>query len=118
MTAIPLVAAATAGLVSFLSPCVLPLIPGYLAYLAGASVGDGGRRRREIFVHSVLFVLGFSLVFALLGVLLNTVLSRVAYDVQIWLSRIGGVIIIAFGVYLMGLFKIPWLEREYRLSVS
>ena len=79
-----------AGIVSFLAPCVLPIIPGFLAYLAGASGAEIQTKRREIFVNSVFFVLGFSVIFALLGVLLNTVLEAVAYDVQVWLSRIGG----------------------------
>jgi cytochrome c-type biogenesis protein len=116
MTTIPILVAFTAGIVSFLAPCVLPLIPGYLAYLAGVKVGEGGRGRREIFINSVFFVTGFSLVFALLGVLLNTLLSSIAYDAQIWLSRIGGLIIIGFGIYLTGLIKLSFLEREYRLA--
>lgn len=107
-----------AGLVSFLSPCVLPIIPGFLAYLAGSSLSDAARHRREIFVNSVFFVLGFSLVFATLGVLLNTVLERIAYDAQAWLARIGGAIIIFFGLYLVGLVKIPFLEREYKPRVN
>ncbi|MCA9364114.1 cytochrome C biogenesis protein [Candidatus Kaiserbacteria bacterium] len=108
-----------AGLVSFLSPCVLPLIPGFLAYLSGTSVGEGSSRsRREIFFNSVFFVLGFSAVFAILGVLLNTLLQSVAYDVQIWLSRIGGAIIIFFGLYLLGIIKVSFLDREHKLSVK
>lgn len=118
MTNIPLVVSFFAGLVSFLSPCVLPLIPGYLAYLAGASVGDEKAKRKEIFLNSIFFVIGFGLVFAALGVLLNTLLSAVAYDVQIWLSRIGGVLIIIFGLYLTGLIKIPFLDREHKLNVK
>lgn len=116
MTTIPITVAFFAGVVSFLAPCVLPLIPGYLAYLAGVKVGEGGKARREIFLNSVFFVLGFSLVFALLGVLLNTLLSSIAYDAQLWLSRIGGIIIIVFGLYLTGLFKLSFLEREYRFT--
>ena len=112
MMAISLAVAFAAGIVSFLAPCVLPLIPGYLAYLAGVSGRTGGSGRREIFLTSVSFVLGFSLVFALLGVLLNTLLTNIAYDVQLWLSRIGGIIIIVFGLYLAGLLPLPWLERE------
>lgn len=117
MTQVPLVVAFIAGIVSFLSPCVLPLIPGYLAYLAGVSVGTEEKKRKEIFLNSVFFVLGFGLVFAALGVLLNTILSTIAYDVQIWLSRIGGLVIIVFGLYLMGLIKIPFLDREHKFNV-
>ena len=106
-----------AGLVSFISPCVLPIIPGFLAYLAGVAPGEEGSKRTTIFIHSLLFVLGFSVVFALLGVLLNTLLSNVAYGAQIWLSRIGGAIIIIFGLYLLGLLKIPFLEKSHTIRV-
>lgn len=117
MTTIPIVVAFTAGIISFLAPCVLPLVPGYIAYLAGVSAKDSeAKRRREAFLNSLFFVFGFSLVFALLGVLLNTILSSVAYDAQLWLSRIGGIIIIGFGLYLAGLVKLSFLEREYRLT--
>ena len=107
-----------AGLVSFLSPCVLPLIPGFLGYLAGSSLDTNNIKRKEVFLNSVFFVLGFGLVFALLGVLLNTLLERIAYDVQIWLSRAGGVVIIFFGLYLVGLIKLKFLEKEKRLTVK
>ena len=118
MTNIPILVSFTAGLVSFLSPCVLPLIPGYLAYLAGTSVSEADTKRKEIFLNSVFFVLGFSVIFALLGVLLNTLLEAVAYDAQIWLSRIGGALIILFGLYLTGLIKLSFLEREHKLNVK
>lgn len=107
-----------AGLVTFLSPCVLPIMPGFLAYLAGTSLSDSQGRRMEIFVNSLLFVLGFSLVFAVLGVLLNTLLEAVAYDARTWLARIGGAIIIFFGLYLTGLIRIPWLDREHKMDVK
>jgi len=68
-----------------------------------------------MFLNSVAFVLGFSSVFALLGVLLNTVLQVASYSVQLWLSRIGGIIIIAFGLYMLGLIKVPFLNTEYKL---
>lgn len=130
MTESLIIGAFLGGLISFLAPCVLPIIPGFLAYLAGASsvkspksdhgasTKDEGSKRKDIFVNSVFFVLGFSIVFALLGVLLNTLLENIAYDVQLWLSRIGGVMIIFFGLYLVGLIKIPFLEREYKMSVN
>ena len=117
MTESLLIGAFLGGLISFLAPCVLPIIPGFLAYLAGASTTDTGSKRKEIFINSVFFVLGFGIIFALLGVLLNTLLESIAYDVQIWLSRVGGVMIIFFGLYLLGLIKIPFLEREYKMSV-
>ena len=112
-----LITAFLAGLVSFLAPCVLPIIPGFLAYLAGQT-GEMRPSRREIFINSVFFVLGFSLVFAALGVLLNTVLEAVAYSVQIWLARLGGVVIIIFGLYLIGLIKIAFLERDHKFAVT
>src|SRR3989338_2651976 len=96
------VVAFIAGLVSFVSPCILPLIPGFLAYLSGTSSGEKVIRLK-LFLNSAAFVLGFSVVFALLGVLLNTILERVAYNVQTWLSRIGGIIIILFALYILGL---------------
>ena len=75
MVEVSLIAAFIGGIISFLSPCVLPLIPGFLAYLSGTSLGDTGKgSRAKMFLNSVFFVLGFSSVFALLGVLLNTVL--------------------------------------------
>jgi len=107
-----------AGVVSFLSPCVLPIIPGFLSYLAGTSLSDAKDHRWAIFLNSFFFVVGFSTVFSLLGVLLNTILSSIAYDVQTWLARIGGVIIIFFGLYLTGLIKLPFLEAEHKLTVK
>lgn len=118
MTESLLIGAFLGGLISFLAPCVLPIIPGFLAYLAGASTTETGSKRKEIFINSIFFVLGFGVVFALLGVLLNTLLENIAYDAQIWLSRIGGVMIIFFGLYLVGLIKIPFLEKEYKFGVK
>ncbi|MDE2001844.1 MAG: cytochrome C biogenesis protein [Patescibacteria group bacterium] len=106
------------GLISFLSPCVLPIIPGFLAYLAGSSLQNYAENRKAIFLNSAFFVLGFSVVFALLGVLLNTVLIAAAYSVQLWLSRIGGAIIIFFGLFLMGLIKPQFLQQEHAFRVT
>lgn len=111
--------ALVAGLISFLSPCVLPIIPGFLAYLSGTSLDKPTKNQRVlIFVNSIFFVLGFSVIFALLGVLLNTLLESVAYDVQVWLSRIGGIIIIFFGLYLTKLIKIPYLDRDHKVLIK
>ncbi len=113
-----IVVAFVAGVVSFLSPCVLPLIPGFLAYLAGASLADAKKKRLEIFLNAVAFVFGFSLVFSLLGIALNTILSAIALDVQMWLARLGGLIIIVFGLNLTGLLPIPFLDKEHKLTVK
>lgn len=115
---VTLVIAFLAGLVSFLSPCVLPIIPGFLAYLAGSSVSGAKAQRLPIFLNSLFFVLGFSVVFAVLGVILNTILLNVAYEVQVWLARIGGAIIIFFGIYLTGLIHIGFLEKEHKLQLK
>ncbi len=107
------------GIVAFLSPCVLPIIPGFLAYLAGESIGsDQKPNRLPIFINSVFFVLGFSVIFALIGVLLNTLLEAVAYDAQLWLARIGGAIVILFGLYLVGLWKPKFLQQEHKIQVK
>lgn len=115
MTHVNLFIAFVGGLVSFLAPCFLPIIPGFLAYLAGTSLEHAGAKRREMFLNSLAFVAGFSVVFAALGVLLNTILEQVAQEVQTWLARLGGLIIIFFGLYLIGLVRLPFLEREHRL---
>ena len=108
-----------AGIASFLSPCVLPLIPGFLAYLSGIAYGDeSAKGRLTLFLNSVMFVLGFAVVFAILGVLLNTILESVSNTVQLWLSRFGGIIIIAFGLYVLGIIKIPFLSKEYKIGVK
>ena len=118
MTTLSLPVAFLAGLVSFLLPCVLPLIPGFLAYLAGIPMRNAASHRRTIFLNSIAFVLGFAVVFAALGVLLNTLFANIADSLQVWLARAGGIIIIFFGLYLTRLVKIPSLEREYKMGVA
>ena len=117
MASVSIFVAFAAGLVSFIAPCVLPLIPGLLSYLAGTTVADASNKRAIIFLNTIFFVLGFSLVFAALGVLLNTALASVAYSVQVWLSRIGGAIVIFFGLYLTGLLHISFLEQQHKFRV-
>jgi cytochrome c-type biogenesis protein len=119
MPNIPILIAFFAGIVSFLSPCILPIIPGFLAYLAGESSSTTLKPSRlSIFLNSFFFVLGFSIVFALLGVLLNGALSHVAYAVQSWLAWIGGTIVIFFGLYLMDFFRIPFLESDHKMNMK
>ncbi len=74
--------------------------------------------RWKIFLHSVAFVLGFSLIFSLVGVLLQSVLADVSYNVQRWLGYVGGTVIILFGIYLLGLIKIQFLEKEYKFKIN
>lgn len=113
-----IVIAFVAGLVSFLSPCVLPLIPGFLSYLAGTSLNEASNHRREVFLNSLMFVFGFSFVFATFGVILNTILEAVAYDASIWAGRLGGLVIIFFGLYLTGLLKLSFMEKQKSFSVK
>ena len=108
-----------AGLISFVSPCNLPIIPGFLAYLSGTSVNDRSPQARvHTFLNSVAFVLGFSSIFALVGVLLNRALGATAYALQVWLSRLGGLVIIFFALSIMGVIRIPWLQAEHKLRVK
>jgi len=115
MFEIGIVAAFIGGLLSFLSPCVFPLIPGFLAYLAGSGKHA---TRYHIFLNSVAYVLGFSIIFSLLGVLLSTVLSTIAFSLVVWMSRIGGIIIILFGIHVIGILKLPLLDREYHIKMK
>ncbi len=107
-----------AGIISFFSPCCLPLIPGFLAYISGTTITNAKHARLKIFLNSVAFVLGLSLVFATFGVLLNTILANISYIAQNWLSRISGTIIIIFALHLLGLLKIHWLEQEHKFTVK
>jgi len=107
-----------AGLLSFLSPCVLPLVPSYLSFITGMSgVGEIGARRHLAVLHALLFVIGFTLIFAALGAT-ATALGRLLVTYQIWLERIGGLLIIGFGLYTMGVFKIALLSREARVQLA
>ena len=106
-----------AGVASFLSPCVLALVPAYIGYLGGrAAGGDGGTNNKIItFTHGLAFVFGFSLVFILLGIAASA-LGGILFDIRIWLGRIGGFIVIIFGLHMIGVFRIPLLEYDTRLQ--
>ncbi|MDX1601007.1 MAG: cytochrome c biogenesis protein CcdA [Anaerolineales bacterium] len=108
--------AALAGLASFLSPCVLALVPAYIGYLGGRAVTPGGQvleQRWTTFSHGVAFVLGFSVVFVTLGAAASLV-GAVLYDLRTILSRVGGVIVIVFGLHTMGVITIPFLDYDTR----
>jgi len=104
-----------AGLASFFSPCVFALVPAYVGYLGGrsAAVSDTGNSRWIAFSHGLAFVLGFSFVFILLGVA-TSALGGVLYDMRTWLARIGGIVVIIFGIHMTGLVRIPFLEYDLR----
>ncbi len=111
--------AITAGLLSFLSPCVLPLVPSYLSFVTGMTLDDlqEGTDRRAIMTHSILFVSGFTLVFLLLGASASF-LGQFFRLYEVWLARIGGLVIMIFGLHLMGIFRIAPLLRERRVHLS
>jgi cytochrome c-type biogenesis protein len=116
-TSLGLAVAFTAGLLSFLSPCVLPLIPSYVTFITGLSLDDAQQARRASLVHALLFVLGFSLIFIALGAS-ATALGRVLLAYRSWIARLGGVLVIVFGLYLLGLLNVTALARERRVHLA
>jgi cytochrome c-type biogenesis protein len=107
----------SAGLLSFLSPCVLPLVPSYISFITGLSLEEMRTARRTALVHALLFVLGFSLIFIALGATAS-VLGRVLFVARVWIARIGGALIIAFGLYLLGVFNVRILARDRRIHLA
>ena len=113
---IGLIAAFAAGMISFLSPCVLPLVPGYISYVSGSSAIDGAQTsntRWSALFPSLSFVLGFSTVFVALGAS-ATLLSQLLLSYRYETNLIGGAVIILFGIFTTGLVPMPWLERDVR----
>ncbi|MFM7335757.1 MAG: cytochrome c biogenesis CcdA family protein [Tabrizicola sp.] len=111
--------ALVAGVLSFLSPCVLPIVPPYLAYMGGISMGDmrDGVDRHRVILPAVFFVLGLSTIFLLLGFTASAFGSFVLEN-QVLLGRISGLVIIAFGLHFLGLYRIPMLDREMRVNAG
>jgi cytochrome c-type biogenesis protein len=119
MSTLPLpIAAFVAGLISFLSPCVLPLVPGYVSLISGAGVEElksqDGQLFRKVMLNSAAFIIGFSIVFIALGAISTEVGQMLRYY-KSTLARIAGVVIIVFGLHLTGIFKIKWLYTDARL---
>jgi cytochrome c-type biogenesis protein len=106
-----------AGLASFLSPCVFSLVPAYVGYLGGrAAGGENFRSNRWLtFSHGLAFVLGFSVVFITLGVAASFA-GGLLYDLRYWLAKIGGIVVIIFGLHMIGLFHIPFLVYDTRVQ--
>ena len=119
-TDVSLIAAFAAGFLSFVSPCVLPLIPGYISFVSGVSVeemrGDAAptTSRLQVFITSLAFVIGFSLVFIALGAS-ATAIGKFLFAKLPLLSKIAGVILIIFGLHTMGVFRLAFLETEKRV---
>ncbi|NGO55164.1 cytochrome c biogenesis CcdA family protein [Allomesorhizobium camelthorni] len=115
---IGILTALAAGAISFLSPCVLPLVPGYISYVAGNAAVAGGpsqviSSRFSALLLSTWFVLGFSTVFVALGAS-ATAISRLLLSYRYETNILGGAIIIVFGLFMTGLVWLPWLQREFR----
>ena len=109
-----------AGLLSFLSPCVLPLIPSYVTFITGMSLDEltaSKRDRRAVLVHAALFVIGFTLVFVILGAS-ATFLGSLFNYARGWVQKVGGALLIVFGAYLLGLIRLPGATREWRVHLS
>ena len=114
---IGLVLAFTTGLLSFLSPCVLPLIPSYLTFVTGVGFEDLSRKRRSSLVHALLFVAGFTLIFIALGAS-ATVLGRLLLQYRVWITRFGGALVVLFGLYLLGVVRVAAFDRERRMHLA
>jgi len=107
-----------AGLLSFLSPCVLPVVPSYLSYVTGISGAAELQQRRHLaLLHAALFVIGFTLIFVALGAT-ATALGRLLNTYQQWLERIGGALILLFGLYCVGALRVGFLSREVRFDLG
>lgn len=121
-TNITMISAFVAGFLSFLSPCVLPLIPSYITYITGLSFAElqtekpSGLVRRQTIIHSILFIAGFTFVFVLLGAS-ATFVGSFLQEHMVVIRRVGGILIILFGVHLTGLVPIQMLLGEKRLTI-
>ncbi|MDO9300199.1 MAG: cytochrome c biogenesis protein CcdA [Anaerolineales bacterium] len=106
-----------AGLASFLSPCVFSLVPAYVGYLGGlAAGGENGKSNRWLtFSHGLAFVLGFSVVFVLFGVV-AAFAGALLFDLRFWLAKIGGVVVVVFGLHMIGVFHLPFLAYDTRVQ--
>jgi cytochrome c-type biogenesis protein len=122
---VSLLAAFGAGILSFISPCVLPLVPGYLSFISGVTLeemrGRGAQvdrsATRRVFWSSLLFVLGFSVVFVALGATASTI-GRVLFERLSLLEKIAGVLLILFGLHTIGLLRIGWFSKEARFDTG
>jgi cytochrome c-type biogenesis protein len=111
----------SAGLFSFLSPCVLPLFPSYLSFITGMSVSDlsaelSPSARRRVLLHSLVFIAGFSLVFIALGATFSAA-GQVLVSYRTWIRQVGGALIVLFGLYIAGVFRLGFLGRTVQWQI-
>jgi cytochrome c-type biogenesis protein len=109
-----------AGVLSFLSPCVLPVVPPYLAYMGGISMGEmtgHGATRRRVILPALFFVLGLSTIFMILGFTASAFGSFFLQNQEVF-AKVSGVVVIIFGLHFLGVFRIPILDREARLDAG
>lgn len=119
MSTITVPLAFAAGLLSFISPCVLPLVPAYLSYLSGSSLtGDVLPNRRLVLSHALLFVGGFTLIFVILFGLPTTLLGTMLQQYNDKIAKVGGAVVILFGLHTMGVVTIPFLNMTRRSEVA
>ena len=113
----------TAGFLTFISPCLLPLIPSFIAYITGISLNDindpvkKNAAKRKALAHSLFFIIGFSLIFILLG-LTATFIGKALFHYQKLIQTAGGILIILFGLYLIGILKFDFLGKEFKVKVK
>ncbi|MDD3538907.1 MAG: cytochrome c biogenesis CcdA family protein [Candidatus Caldatribacteriota bacterium] len=117
-------AAFIAGLLSFLSPCILPLVPGYIAFISGISLEElknqhnkNNQSTYRVLIGALFFILGFSLVFTLLGAS-ATFLGNFIQEYSVWFKRVGGIVIIIFGLYMLGVVNIPFLSYQKKINID
>jgi cytochrome c-type biogenesis protein len=125
---VTLITAFLAGIISFISPCVLPIVPGYISFISGFSLqelrgqveldpSEKKRLRRPVVINSLFFVLGFSIVFVAMGAS-ATYIGRWFAENRLLLARVAGVVIIVFGLHTMGITPIKWLNYEKRFHAN
>ena len=118
LSEVSLMAAFLAGLFSFVSPCVLPLVPGYISFVSGVSLEDIEKNKKQnmntIIISSLFFIMGFSLIFILLGAT-ATFIGSFLLEKAFILKKIGGIIIIIFGIHMSGFYRIKFLDYEKRV---
>jgi len=117
-----IISAFIAGLLTFLAPCTLPLVPAYLGFISGVSTKDlddpakAKAARRKIILNGLFFILGFSIVFILFGTLAGLV-GQGLVPYRIWLTRLGGAFVILFGLFMLGAFRLPFLQVDKKIKI-